>query len=493
MSSAMEVHIGEELEDLGPLERGEVNQLIVRIPLQYIGSAGSYLDICQDIVDLSWVVETLAALAGAFTISDSEERRVTLTLTDPLPAVAPALRDCDLYYTQDSEDDHRLMELSTRVGEHEDSLPFANVKAPHLADWYFANLVFAANYELRSEHPEAYEQQMVSFPERQVGYFKSARSAILGGACYSGQSGWLLGPDVDLDHFFEVTRGNYRLADFAPAEVISCDGVLYAVSDTVVCPFPLNDYTASLICAGFAAAAADPDDFTRPFDWLEGAFKSLPRSSIDDGATDRCLIDATGSFIIVERLGFRHLLYDIEPTLSPPAVQRLSDHVGAAAAKLNASSGMPANTKCDWSKLSDDDFELLCYDLICALPQFDADTVRKLGKSRSRDGGRDIEALEASRYLGDIHKRRKWIFQCKLIKSGSALGGSRVVDIGDMLERYKAGGFGVLTSTLIDATLYDKLDELCGNREIAQFNRSVLELERDLARFPSIRRKYFPD
>jgi hypothetical protein len=148
--------------------------------------------------------------------------------------------------------------------------------------------------------------------------------------------------------------------------------------------------------------------------------------------------------------------------------------------------GAPA---CDWTRLSDETFEQLCYDLIYANPRFDERTIRKLGKSRSRDGGRDIEVREQTRWRHEMG--RKWIFQCKLVKDRASLGAGRVQDLGDMLEQYDAEGFGVLTSGQMDATLYDRLDAICVKRKVHQLHMSVLELERALARAPSLKARYF--
>ncbi len=74
---------------------------------------------------------------------------------------------------------------------------------------------------------------------------------------------------------------------------------------------------------------------------------------------------------------------------------------------------------------------------------------------------------------------------------GSSHTGRKVQDIGDMLDSYDVGGFGVMTSALIDATLYDKLDAVCEKRGIDQLNFSRLELERALAHDPAVRDRYF--
>src|SRR3546814_9960588 len=73
---------------------------------------------------------------------------------------------------------------------------------------------------------------------------------------------------------------------------------------------------------------------------------------------------------------------------------------------------------------------------------------------------------------------RKWIFQCKLVSGKGSLSATKVVDIGDLLDHYDVGGYGVMTSAPIDATLYDKLDAVCDRRGVEKMAFSVLELER---------------
>lgn len=60
-----------------------------------------------------------------------------------------------------------------------------------------------------------------------------------------------------------------------------------------------------------------------------------------------------------------------------------------------------------------------------------------------------------------------------------------------MLDQYNAEGFGVMTSAVIDATLYDKIEAICKKRSIDERHYSVLELEREIARYPGIKARYF--
>ena len=171
-----------------------------------------------------------------------------------------------------------------------------------------------------------------------------------------------------------------------------------------------------------------------------------------------CLLHQSGSLVIANDGNFRYLLYDTEP-LNHIVLKKVQDELSGLVSSI--ASGRSPAISCDWGGLSDEEFEELCYDLIYHHPKFDSDTIRKFGKSRSRDGGRDIEVHDFP--IGRGTAPRKWIFQCKLVKNGSSLAARRLQDVGDMLEMYAAEGFGVMTSAVIDATLYDKLDAVCGN------------------------------
>ncbi|WP_143169244.1 hypothetical protein [Vibrio quintilis] len=63
----------------------------------------------------------------------------------------------------------------------------------------------------------------------------------------------------------------------------------------------------------------------------------------------------------------------------------------------------------------------------------------------------------------------------------------------DVLEQYSPQGYGFMTNQVIDASLYDKLDDICGKRDIQVTNWSQMEIENFLSRRPHIRRKYFPE
>ncbi|HLP89541.1 MAG TPA: hypothetical protein VK184_13240 [Nostocaceae cyanobacterium] len=147
----------------------------------------------------------------------------------------------------------------------------------------------------------------------------------------------------------------------------------------------------------------------------------------------------------------------------------------------------PSEISCPWEKLDDEKFEQLCYDVIYSYYQLKPIHIRKMGKSRSRDGKRDIEFYTERPGKDPV----KWIAQCKLIRDGSSLTASKVQDIMDTLVQYEAKGFCIMTSGIIDSTLYDKLDKIKTTKRFKTSEWSKLELERFIANHPEIRNRYF--
>jgi hypothetical protein len=113
-----------------------------------------------------------------------------------------------------------------------------------------------------------------------------------------------------------------------------------------------------------------------------------------------------------------------------------------------------------------------------------------MGKSRARDGGRDI-VFHA--YSHSEPTAVKWIVQCKLLRNRNSLTGKKVENIRDMLEDHKAGGFCIMTSGVIDSTLHDKLDNLKHKKGFQIERWSYLEIERFLAEYSEIKSRYFKD
>lgn len=482
-----------ELEEIRSIDFGAIEEALIHIPLPSFGSTNSYVDICGDLVDASWALEKIAEHVESITVEQSE-RRYSAVLHRPRPGLPEALRDVTLLLNDDYDGDDdatgaRIQDLRSEVYDFEDGLNERVFRVPEVIDTYYANLR-SAYHEYKSEAPQLYVEHMQAHPERRVGFYSSAFSERVGGLAFASPDAWLLSDDIDADRFFQQTDQAYRLDRFLLGEILSVGSRPLVLAAGMVVGFPTGAFFRSQVCSGLVLR--DEDGLPKLDLFEEGGPIRTPYGIREREERppfgELCYVHDTGTLLIVTAGSWQHVLYGTKP-LTMPTVKALAEKSADLTQKLSASIGLADPVACDWDSLDDDRFETLCYDLIYANPKFDNDTIRKLGKSRSRDGGRDIEVLECRSFPGA--ETRKWIFQCKLVKGGRSLGRSGVIDVGDMLDQYGAQGFGVMTSSLIDAGLYDKLSAVCRSRDVHEYHFSVLELERTLARSPAIRKRYF--
>lgn len=503
----LEIDIGEEFEvDFGQIEADAYDRICVYVPLPSFGSTQSYRDISGDLLDASWAIERIAAHAECVSTENppGDYRCIKAVLTGPKPAIFDAIADCALLFRElddfgNESEQERQQNLREQVYDYEDNLETLAPRAPDIVDWYFANL-HMANSELRSESPEAWSSQMERFPERRLGFHRSGYSGVLGGSCYASRSGWLVPTAIGPDHFFAETDQKYRLKDFLAADFIILNGEAFVHHEGLLVRFPSDRYFESQVCAGLVT---EDDEYSER--WSLDPFSALRSPIVEKIApvgisawdqaegvprlAEGCYLHETGTIAFVNDGHFLHFLYGVRPLQLQKAVA-LCEASAQMTDRLFTATGAVPSFQGDWKSLDDEAFEELCYQLIFDNPKFNSDTIRKLGKSRSRDGGRDIIVHEA--VVGPWMRPKKWIFQCKLVTNGSSVGATRITDVGDMLEQYGAQGFGVITSAQMDATLYDKLDAICSKRGIDQYHLSVLELERALGRNRRVRQKFFP-
>jgi hypothetical protein len=488
----------DELEELGSLVR---QKIVFYLPLPSINRTNMHIDICSDYVDVTWAAEHLSAHGNSPCIEEIQDKYsvgILLTLIETRNSIRSAIEDCILIFQGSDDDAHaqRSQRLRDEVADLEDSIDEHQTMFPELIDTYYANLINGAYHQYKYDAPEFYLEQVGRYPERQLGFHRTALSWSLGHNCYTSPDSWLLPSEVALDDFFAASKQRFRLSEFIMGEIFSVGGQSFVQANGLTAYFPMNQYFKSRVCASFDAAKKEDEWPPDHFDWLNATFTHSPYLT-DTMAyravaptREQCLIHQSGSLIIVDDGAYRHVLYDTKP-LNVIQVKKVHNDIAELSLRLMAGIGLGNPSELPWQTLSDEQFERLCYDIIVAHPKFDADTVRKLGKSRSRDGGRDIEAKEVTR--STMQRPRKWIFQCKLITDGSSLSGRKVTDIGDMLEVHGADGFGVMTNAPIDATLYDKCGVICQKRGIEELHFSVLEVERVLASNKAIRDRYFPE
>lgn len=98
--------------------------------------------------------------------------------------------------------------------------------------------------------------------------------------------------------------------------------------------------------------------------------------------------------------------------------------------------------------------------------------------------------LHLSSLPGDWAARPAPVLVMAPLGKDKALGGKNV-SVSDVVDQFGAGGFGVMTSGLIDATLYDKVEQIANNRSIDRDWWDQLRLERFLAENTDIKNRYF--
>jgi hypothetical protein len=155
-------------------------------------------------------------------------------------------------------------------------------------------------------------------------------------------------------------------------------------------------------------------------------------------------------------------------------------------------SGDSIRKKCNWSTLNDERFEILCYELVRRDGRFEKEQTKKMGVSRSRDGGRDIITKSIIRAGQLSPERQSWIIQCKFSVRRKSLGRDDV-RISDLIDEFNPSGIIIATNMLIDAGTYDKYERIQQNRGVTIECWDGLYMERCLNRNPDLFEMYMAD
>jgi len=140
----------------------------------------------------------------------------------------------------------------------------------------------------------------------------------------------------------------------------------------------------------------------------------------------------------------------------------------------------PIETSYSYSHLTDDDFEMLCFDL---LNRMGLKSVNRIGKTNAPDGGVDIIAYEEIPSIFGMESR-KAICQCKHTKN--SVGRKDVAEIKDLLEEHNAQAYILFCSNSITPSAVARLEHKKGHGavNIKFFSRDelsvLIEANRDL-------------
>ncbi|MEG4531474.1 hypothetical protein [Microcoleus sp. D2_18a_D3] len=406
---------------------------------------------------------------------------------------------CDL----DSDDDYHdlLDDLENEYLDFRHNLESRILKFPEIADFYLGNCVEGQQESADNcNNEEEYFRELHSKYPEQIHYFwRSFLSNEIGYDFYVSQKSWIVPLGVDIKELLKRYGGfKNEVPDLEAAEYLSllnCPPIAFQNKNLII--FPESDVYQAQKCAEymwFESPECDKirenmrakiiqlgiDITTIPF-LLNSYINQENRTQIQ-----KILLSIEGDVLIVQDRIAQYVLFPKTlKKIKPEDGEKYLESISKLSESLRTLIGRTTDIACPWDKLDDNQFEELCYDVVNYRHQ--PSKILKMGKSRSRDGGRDIVFHTTGR-AGQPPV--KWIVQCKLIRDGSSLAGSKV-QVADPVDQYGAGGFCVMTSGVIDSTLYDKLEGVARNRGIEIDWWSRLELERFLARHTELRDRYF--
>ena len=344
---------------------------------------------------------------------------------------------------------------------------------PTYCDRYFGN------YLASDRHDEYYDTDISENPEWAYTTWKSAWSTVLGFDLYVSDKFWLLSPDVDLAKATEFAS-DYNLTDLVfvvPKYVLMTQKNYYIVTDDDVIRLPIHGHYDAAQVARNVFPFNDIRENAEHYWGISGTFSIASDLSIVAFKDDTFkYITFRDYFEVLTRKqidsmadGFRDMLTDL-----------LSKGTGSA--KLN----------CDWKCFDDEKFEMLCYDLVLQDRRFVPDKTKKMGKTRSRDGGRDI-VTESASHAGQKHRSsNKWIIQCKFSKKLKTLG-RNAIQLSQLIDEYLPEGVIIATNTLIDAGAYDSYEKIGQNRKVKIEFWDGLQLPRKISTNPDIHAQYWSE
>lgn len=401
-------------------------------------------------------------------------------LTQYLCVILPAFDD-------DLDWDELDTELQNMYDKFVDNIEKIPLYFPELADSYLANFVVGIDYLYEDEEEEERDKLIKNLynahPEWRYGFWRSFASNNVGYDFYISSNAWIVPLNAPVEELLKKYGGfRNNLPSLEAAEQISSlklDPIVFNKANIVL--YPLNKIYEARECARDVWFTSIDCEVRRS----QSGIKEYRHFS-NIGSIEKLLLSTEGNILIVCDEVTQYVFFDDSiGRIKNEVIEKYLDIITKLSERARILLGKPSEIACPWDELDDEVFEQLCYDIIAYYYQ--PSNIRKMGKSRSRDGGRDIEFQTPER----IGKNTvKWIVQCKLIRDSSSLTGTKI-KVSDTVDQYGAGGFCVMTSGVIDSTLYDKLDGIARNKRIETACWSRLELERFLARHLEIRDRYF--
>jgi hypothetical protein len=472
-------------------------RITVDYPMSYINSSNSHLDIVHNYIEASYIAEELGKHAASITAEEisrypySPICRYKIVVKDIEPFVEK-LRRLSIVLSNDQEDDDILSEHQENLNTHAESLDNKIFHCPDLVEEYYANLVGGAYFELESELDDGFlSGEYKKYPEREYGFWKSAYSKTIGEDFYVSSECWVVPLRIDIRKVLLEYSGLSSKEIYDKATLFSLENISYLSHQYGIVYFPFSQLLRAKKFVAKVIRKLDTDEETNEYfqTYSPKAEDIMERYNISLSIIipfQKYLLSRSSLSIIVEDRHFRYVFFPEQ--VKGNKITALYNQISTIFGFVGEFAGVIRSVNLSWENFDDEKFESLCYDIIYHHPKFDNQTIRKMGKSRSRDGGRDIVVHTKER---PGSPRKMFIFQCKFTKVGSSLTTRKVNRISDIIVQYRAQGYGVMTPVVIDSALYDRIDAICCEFKIESDNWSILEIERFIARHPNLKKRHF--
>jgi len=470
----------------------DYSSVLFKIPIPH---CRTMLDVAYSYLNASYVLETLANNFCTKKLTTSpanldnfnyevQVEEYCLGKLSPLIIEFLCILKSNEYIDEDEQ-----FNFSEKVQEFEANLDIIVLNFPDIIDLYYANMINGGLDEAGTSLED-------KSPAHRYGYWHAAKYLKSNINVLYSQNCWVASNDIEIKELFddETTKDSFSII---PANLVVINSQAMVVSENGVLQIPMGE-----VIQGFACIHdIFPDKgghYPHQLDRFNDSFFSNssnnprfnsiePTSFWQDSAAFELYVSEFGEFVIFKTTEASLVLFNI----NKPAYTKSQAFINAMltiGASFKDEVLLAPSIELDWNQMDDEKFEQLCYDIIYHNSKFDRSTIKKMGSSRSRDGGRDIVV-----YTKENHNQnpQKFIFQCKFSKSHKSLNTSNVGSISDVIDQYGAKGYGVMCNHVIDSALYDRLEGIGKNRDIEIETWSGYEIERFIARRPNIKNYHF--
>lgn len=490
-------------EELQLMSLDEIESLLncdivtIQIPLPSINVTNSYIDIIWDYLDASFVIESLAGkfiaknLNKVWGIKHFPVYQIEIESFDK-GSLATELKSLIWSFQSPQDDIHETEYSNYRelINEYEEEVTEKELAYPEVIDDYLINLVGGAYYELEFE---AISGHLSYFPERNYGFISGARYNTSEYKVLRSLNSWIVPSTLNLDEVFRENDYEGQIS-LLPSHLIMIDQKMVVISELGVVDIPMGQLIQAIAC--YEDYSSPKDEYRQKLTLDGSLFQHSPQivrlqeefssELIKKPSLFHIYTSEFSDFCVVSTGDANIVLFDIDKTRNNESNKFIN-----AAKQLFSSIEdefvTEAKTDMNWASFDDEMFEELCYDIVYHNSKFDKNTIRKMGKSRSRDGGRDIVVFTKSTF-GE--KPKKYIFQCKLSGREKSINTSNVGSVSDVIDQYRADGYGLMCNCYIDSTLFDRLDGISDRRGINIETWSGFEIERFLSRRPLLKQRY---